>query len=231
MIDIAFRPIDVWPGTLTPERSRQAPPFSARWEQTLDLLDRELRSLRAKRVVLQLALSDADLRLDGLPRATARPEHPGVILAFDSTHGPLKYATDVFDDGTVTRHGGRWESRARVSMPGWQSNVRAVALGLEALRKVDRYGITKRGEQYTGWKALPSGTPMPAAMSLEDAAELLVDLGEWGGERGDPDALIADPEIARAYYREAAKRTHPDTGGDPAMFARVKTAYDLVSAR
>src|SRR5690606_5164123 len=88
-----------------------------------------------------------DIRLDGLPRANARPGHQGVVLAFDSKYGPLKYATDTFDR--------------------WQDNLRAIALGLESLRRVDRYGITKRGEQYTGWRQLPAGgesePPMGAA--------------------------------------------------------------------
>jgi hypothetical protein len=35
----------------------------------------------------------------------------------------------------------------------WQHNVRSIALGLEALRAVDRYGITRRGEQYAGFRA------------------------------------------------------------------------------
>jgi hypothetical protein len=35
----------------------------------------------------------------------------------------------------------------------WQHNVRSIALGLEALRAVDRYGITRKGEQYAGFRA------------------------------------------------------------------------------
>lgn len=35
----------------------------------------------------------------------------------------------------------------------WQHNVRSIALGLEALRAVDRYGISRRGEQYAGFRA------------------------------------------------------------------------------
>lgn len=41
----------------------------------------------------------------------------------------------------------------------WQHNVRSIALGLEALRAVDRYGISRRGEQYAGFRAaLTSGS-------------------------------------------------------------------------
>jgi hypothetical protein len=37
-------------------------------------------------------------------------------------------------------------------------NSRSIGLELEALRAIDRYGITKQGEQYVGFKALPSGS-------------------------------------------------------------------------
>lgn len=41
----------------------------------------------------------------------------------------------------------------------WQHNVRSIALGLGALRAVDRYGISRRGEQYSGFRAaLTSGS-------------------------------------------------------------------------
>lgn len=129
-----YRPIDAWPGELTRRRTRS--PFNSTLAQTFTLLERELRHLGARDVVVQMALHDNDFRIDGKPRARAIPDHPGVIVAFDSRYGPLKYATDTFDR--------------------FADNLRAIALGLESLRRVDRYGITKRGEQYAGWKALPA---------------------------------------------------------------------------
>jgi len=131
--DITFRPIDVWPGEQTGWRRRA--PFGAAWLTTIHLLERELTQLEATNVVFQVALYEGQLRIDGKPKASARASHPGVVLAFDSKYGPLKYAVDTFD-----------------SFP---DNVRAIALAMEALRKVDRYGVTKRGEQYTGWRAIP----------------------------------------------------------------------------
>lgn len=138
--DITFRPIDLWPGEQTSWRKRA--PFGAAWLSTIRLLERELTMLDAKNVVFQVALYEGQLRLDGKPKATAKASHPGVILAFDSKYGPLKYAVDTFDVFT--------------------DNVRAIALAMEALRKVDRYGVTKRGEQYTGWRELPVKTGAPA---------------------------------------------------------------------
>jgi hypothetical protein len=178
-----FRPIDKWAGELT--EARRYSQFSASWPDTLHLLKRELEKLDAENIIVQLALREDQIRQDGFPRAGVSPDHPGVILAFDSRYGPLKYATDVF-----TR---------------WEANIRAIALGLEALRKVDRYGITKRGEQYTGWKALPE-----TAGYQED----------WLVERGE--ALIAE----YGTTRDALMATHPDRGGDPDDFRAVQAARD-----
>jgi hypothetical protein len=181
MQHFTFRPIERWLGPSTP--SRRYSPFRASYSQTLALLDRELRALRASRVVIQLALEESDIRLDGLPRASARPKHPGVILAFHSDkHGmDLQYALDAYTK--------------------WEDNLRAIALGLEALRKVDRYGVTKHGEQYRGWRQLGPGN---------DGASLV--------ERGH--VLIEK----HGSITEALRATHPDHGGDPEDFIAVQAA-------
>jgi hypothetical protein len=181
----AVRPIDQWPGPRS--RSHRRSPFKASWTATSSLIARELRELGARNTVLMIDVSEADIRLDGLLRASARPGYPGVIVAFDSRYGPLKYMSDVFST--------------------WQDNVRAIALGLEALRKVDRCGITKRGEQYTGWKQLTAG---PITI---DAAEARRVLDEWGGD-----------------WRKALMATHPDHGGDPERFERVQAARKALEA-
>ena len=156
-------------------------PFNASWTSTVQLLVDETRALKPQRVVLELDLArgELDLRRDGMPRAQARTATPGVIVSLIGTpHGDLRYPCSTFHD--------------------WQSNVRGIALALEALRKVDRYGVTKRGEQYAGWKQLPAPTGEPSA----ERGRRLVE--EHGGVRA---ALMA---------------THPDRGGDPAAFADVQ---------
>lgn len=188
--DITFRPIDVWPGEQTAWRKRA--PFGASWLTTIRLLERELTFLDAENVVFQVALYEGQLRIDGKPKANAKASHPGLVLAFDSKYGPLKYAVDTFD-----------------SFP---DNVRAIALAMEALRKVDRYGVTKRGEQYTGWRAIPqttSGDPGANINSLDDARRVL---DPWGGD-----------------WKAAARATHPDTGGDADEFRRVMRAKELLA--
>ncbi len=176
------RPIVTWPGELT--KLRRSSPFRATWSSTMTLLDTELQAIQGRDVVIQRAFKEADLRLDGEPRPGAKPEHPGVILSFDSKYGPLQYATDAFY--------------------AWDDNVRAIALALEALRKVDRYGVSKRGEQYRGWKALPSGE-----LSKAEARK-------WIEEHGGSVAA-------------ALKETHPDTGGTAADLQRTMQARKVLA--
>lgn len=193
-------PIATWPGPLTTTRRRH--PFKVSkqtdwgtrsehgvgWTDTTHLLERELRQLGARDVILQMAITERDQRNDGWIRADTRPSHPGVILSFASKYGPLSYPCDTFTD--------------------WQANVRAIALALEALRKVDRYGVTRRGEQYTGWKALP-----PAGATSENRPEII--------QRGRE--LISKHGTVKA----ALFATHPDRGGDANDFHAVQAARSV----
>lgn len=133
-------PIREWPGTLRTASQRRSSPFRASLTDTLEVLGREIWNLTDTRTQresaeLLIAIPAGGLwRLDGRPRAHAVAEHPGVIFSLDSKHGHLSYPCDTFTT--------------------WQDNLRAIALALEALRKVDRYGVTKRGEQYRGFLAI-----------------------------------------------------------------------------
>jgi hypothetical protein len=205
---VTFRPIHQWPGPMTPAGERLPGfQFKAGWSSTIELLGLELRQLVARDIVLQLDLTERDLRRDGLPRANARPGHPGVILAFDSTQGPLQFACDTY----------QW----------WETNVRVIALTLQALRAVERYGATKTGEQYRGWQALPPPAVPGGAMTPEQAARFIAEhsghpqdwravLGNWAGARTDA-------------YRAAARRLHPDTDtGSHEAFTRLQEAKRIL---
>jgi hypothetical protein len=43
MIDCRFKPIEKWPSKPTPDWNRQYSRFKAGWQNTLDLLERELK--------------------------------------------------------------------------------------------------------------------------------------------------------------------------------------------
>jgi hypothetical protein len=206
---IRFRPLTAWPYPETePRRSRYI--FKAGWENTLTLLERELNHLDADNVIIGAFLRETDIRQDGFPRASARtPDHPGVEVSFDSPHGRLVYATDVCET--------------------YQHNVRSIALGLASLRAVDRYGITRRGEQYAGWKELPAGIAVPAAtMTPKAAAEFLA--FHAGFEEGNEHRLLSELQLVGYAFHEAAKRLHPDKGGSADEFTQLQGAKAALEA-
>ena len=202
-VQLVCRPISTWPGSWTEVRTRS--PFKAPYEETRRLLERELDYLDATLPVVELAIGEGDLRLDGMIRANARPAHPGVVVSFGSCFGPLRYATDRYVD--------------------WHSNLRAIALGLEALRRVDRYGITKTGEQYRGWQALGTGSEEP--MSEHDAALFVA---EQSGNRVSTKAIREEPSTRDACYRKAAAILHPDNPktGNEVGFKRLVKAKEIL---
>jgi hypothetical protein len=139
--NLTVQPITTWPGTRTPSHARKFAQFRAPLSDTLELLARELHLLRARNVVLEVAIPDDPKlwRNDGRPRAHARADHPGVVLRFETTlHdlGEVAYSTDRFRD--------------------WTDNLRGIAKTLEAARMMERYGTTSRGQQYKGFKELPA---------------------------------------------------------------------------
>lgn len=182
-------------------------PFSARWTDTEQLLLREVKALRGRDLVLEVDVLDGQIRNDGRLYARAQVRTPAVRVAFESMHGPLTYATDLF--------------------PTWQDNVRAIALGLEALRRVDRYGITKRGEQYAGWKALPGGNGgEPSHMTADEAWSILgsyqpKNIAEWRLSH-------TQAELAAAL-RKARGANHPDRRkGDRTLWDKVEQAAQVL---
>lgn len=196
-------PIGEWPGALTPSSEKRQSPFRATLTDTLKVLDREIYQVVDTRVQqesaeLLIAIPAGGFRLDGRPRSDARPEHSGVIFSIDSRHGHLSYPCDTFST--------------------WQDNLRAIALALEALRKVDRYGVTKRGEQYRGFLALEA-TAMPAGfVSAQAAIDWLVEYSGW------KPTFPGGGVVVSAVVRAAQRRAHPDMGGDPGDFQRVVLA-------
>jgi hypothetical protein len=218
-IEFVFRPLDRWPVERTAKRRRA--PFHAGYGRTLKDMERELRHLGTTRCVIQAECSEEDIRLDGRLRSSARLRGPGIILAFDSRHGPMQYPCDTYDD--------------------WTGNLRAIVLALEALRAVDRYGVTRRAEQYRGWRALPGGGESSAIAgaewaTVEEAAGWLC-LQAWPAPVGNNensrsivrDICAGDAEALRQLYREVSMRAHPDRGGDIALMARVNRCRDYIT--
>lgn len=211
--NMTLRPINGWPLAFTTQRRRA--PFKTLFSDTLSQLDRELRHLNNGRrpapSVLQVALTEADFRRDGMPRANSRPLHPGVILSIEPAGSPpLSFPCDTFDD--------------------WRDNLRAITLTLEALRKIDRYGVTQTGQQYTGWRAIES---KPSVDALGAACALIARIA-WPNENDERQAnwaskIATDPQIRANTIRQARARAHPDRhNGDRGMWDHVEGAIAVL---
>lgn len=185
--------------------------FDSALGSTQETLEHELRELGVRQwsgeYILMMDVEESDLRIDGAIRANAKPHSQQVAVSFEPKDGPLLFACGRFTT--------------------WQDNLRAIALGLEALRKVDRYGITQSDEQYTGFRALPSGVPMPAAkMTLDEAARFLIE--QSGGEGWSVERVLSDADVASQLYRLAARKLHPDAGGAHDLFVKLGEAHKLI---
>lgn len=197
---VTFRPIERWPhGDLTPAHRRKSRrTFQATYAQTHEQLQIELNHLEARDTVIQLAVTSAGLRRDntGLLASTT-PDHPGVVVSIETKHGHLRFATDRFSH--------------------WHANLRAIALGLGDLRRVDRYGITQGSEQYTGWLALPPGN---GPTSYDNAVMMIATAAGC-----DIDEVVEDPA---KHIRRAKANTHPDAGGTVESFEQVVAAAGML---
>jgi len=192
MVEVRCRPIDVWNGPRTKHRARS--PYGVRWDRSLMELERELEHLGARDVVIGIDAQPSQIRIDGWPKGgVAIP--PPVVLTFDSRHGPLRYQCDRWDD--------------------WRGNLRAITLVLQRQRLVNEAGVGQADQVYRGFSALPPGIVVGAAMSLEQAADVLAryawpDDYNTARHRQNVAVLIEDPSLVTEAYRLAAKATHPD---------------------
>ncbi len=194
MIDARFRPLGA-----PAYKSRRRAPFRVNYGTRLDLLEQELSKLRARNIVIEAGFSLEKIRNDGWPRSGATPTHPAVVLHFDSRNGHIAMPCDTYDR--------------------FEDNLYAVALSLEALRAVDRYGVTKNAEQYKGWTALPANDGKMNA----DAARALI-----AGLAGVPVSAVVSGDL-EILYRAAAKRAHPDTpDGSHEAFTRLQEAMRVL---
>lgn len=185
-------------------QERKRSQFTATWSDTLDLLEREIYGLQRRShddPVLMMDITEADLRIDGQVRASARPASPAVAIAFEPVRGPLTFRCDRYEASA-------WGASGQAP---WQANVRAIALTLEALRAVDRYGATRSGEQYTGYRALTAAPTTDPWSTLATTLDTPVEtLRRWH---------------AAGWLRSRAMRiAHPDLGGSEDAWHVVQVA-------
>lgn len=208
MIDCRFVPVAEWPGKKTDSYRREKSRFDTAYTKTLDLLERELNFLGAKDILVQAFFRREDIRNDGWPKSNARPAEPGVIISFiNRSKKTISMPCDRFKD--------------------WESNLRAITLSLESLRRVDRYGVTQGGEQYRGWEQLPPAPPQVKEMTV-DLASIII--SNYCPRHSANDVLMRK-DYCEAAIREALLKAHPDKGGTHETYLMVYQAIKLLRAR
>ena len=201
MINAQFVPIEAWPGKQ--RTSWKSARFRMTYPQRLDTLEYELNKLGAKDILIQCYLTREDLRNDGWPKSLAKPRNPGIIISFTARGGDqLSFPCDTYDD--------------------WYDNLYAIALSLEALRAVDRYGVTRSAEQYQGWRRL-GPSPQSEVKTKQWAFEHLARVAGT-----TVPALEGDRTAIDLAFRIAVKKTHPDTGGNVEAFRLVNEAMRVI---
>lgn len=140
--------------------------------------------------------TNVPLRNDGLPRADyfrSQIHDKGVAVYFKSKGVDVVLCCDKWD--TV------------------ESNLHAIYLTIEALRAVERWGVSDfLSRSFTGFKALPAG-PAPK---------------KWFTFFGwtDYPAITEDNyERAEEEYKRLAKELHPDRGGSTEKFQELVSAW------
>jgi hypothetical protein len=173
----------------TPEVERRTNKnFKASFAIARELCKAEIRRLGGDSVIVS---SNVDLKKNGEPTG-------------------LKWGFKVTGDNGVAVYFTRKGKQLCFACDRWvhvQDNMYAIALTIEALRGIARWGTGDMMEAaFTGYTALPERTT-----------------GNWWEVLGV--AVNASGEQVKDAYRLLVKKHHPDTGGDAELFRRVQEAY------
>lgn len=181
-----------WPRT--PWQKRRKATFSSHGQaltiaSAMERLQQQLDLLGVRNAVLS---TNVETRLDGRPRSGVTPlnNDPGVALYFQLKGRATCMPSDQFD--TVA------------------DNIGALANHIDAVRRIERYGVGSVEQMFTGFQALRGPGPKP-----------------WREVLGiKPDATVTR-ETVRQRQRELAKLHHPDAGGSADRMAEINAAVDL----
>lgn len=170
-----WRPLPAWPYPPSPKSSVS---FRVDWNKTMRDLATEIELRKGTDVLIGIVAGEDQFLFDGTPKVGFAVKHPGAEVSFEVPKlGRIAFHTDAFKT--------------------LQANLRAISNGLEALRAVDRYGITSGNEQYAGFAMLAAGESkadigarlVEAAGGLTQA--LKVHHPDRGGKADDFDAVQA----------------------------------------
>lgn len=149
-------------------------------------LEIELDRLKAVDPTLSTNVS---LNLRGIPRGDERPSDPGAAVYFSFRGKATVLACDHY-----------------ASVAG---NIAAIAAHVEALRRIERYGVGTIEQALAGYRSLPADTA-----------------ANWRAVFGFSADSTPTVDQVDTAYRAAARLKHPDVGGTDIEMAHVNRARD-----
>ena len=182
---------DGWPRT--PAAKRRKATFTTQGKPvTVSIATRRVHQqvglLRGRYLVIS---SNMELRRDGFPRSDGRMASSdiGAAVYFQLQGKPTAMPCDAFN--TLA------------------DNIAAIAAHIDAVRRIERYGVGTVEQMFSGFQAIrgPGMKPWREVLGIK------------------PDALVS-LESVRARLRELARLHHPDSGGDGAYMAEINEAAD-----
>ena len=155
--------------------------------EALDRLQRQVDYLGARYAVIS---TNVEIKLSGLPRSgQPEPGDVGVAVYFQLKGRATAMPCD------------RWDRVA--------DNIAAVAAHIDAVRRIDRYGVGTVEQMFTGFQAIRGPGPKP-----------------WREVLGIPPQTACTVAYVMDQYRDLARKHHPDAGGSEAMMAEINAARD-----
>lgn len=197
-----------WPtGVPRTSRPRRAAFAGYTYGHRLTEVRRQLALMHARSVVISTNLP---VRLDGEPMASA------TVRGGD--HGVAVYWA------VPMMRGGKRELVAHC-MPcdRWdrlEHNLHAIALSLEALRGVERWGAVTVEQAFAGFAALPPGAASEEPPRKTWREVLGIPVGGWT-DGAPAEAILA---YAKMRHREIIQQHHPDHGGEVSLAAEANVA-------
>lgn len=182
-----------WPRTSNPWPAGNKFGNNSIWKAARGL-HAELERMGAEDINLS---SDLQLRNDGMPRSSQSvPRDTGVAIYFTRDGEKLVIACDIYNR--------------------CEDNIRAIALIIESMRRIERYGGDKMMKRaFTGFTAIEG----PDAIRKEAWWEVL---GVIETTR---------QEVVERVYKILAKKAHPDAGGSADEMARLNKAIQEARER
>lgn len=198
---------DGWPRT--PAHKRQEAPFRTQSHSERSLIGgrRQPKALMIadalQRIQQQIDLlgatytvlsSNVELRLDGKPRSGAKPpDDPGVALYFQ-----LRGKSTVMPCDRYNRAA---------------DNIAAIAAHIDAVRRIERYGVGTIEQMFSGFQAIRGPGPK-----------------SWREVLGIKPSTVVTIESIAQRVRELAKLHHPDVaGGGHSRMAEINAAIAELS--